>query len=35
MQIPCSKNKHADALSKLASSSFSHLTRKVLEEVVP
>ncbi|GKD23813.1 suppressor of mec-8 and unc-52 protein homolog 1, partial [Tanacetum coccineum] len=29
-----SKNKRADALSKLASSSFAHLTKKVLEEIV-
>jgi len=34
-QIPRSKNKRADALSKLASSSFSHLTKNVLVEVVP
>ncbi|GJR42504.1 reverse transcriptase domain-containing protein [Tanacetum coccineum] len=29
------KNKRADALSKLASSSFAHLTKKVLVEVIP
>ncbi|GJT60431.1 reverse transcriptase domain-containing protein [Tanacetum coccineum] len=34
-QIPRSKNKHVDALSKLASSSFAHLTKKVFVEVVP
>lgn len=34
-QIPRSKNKRADALSKLALSSFAHLTKKVLVEVVP
>ncbi|GJX95395.1 reverse transcriptase domain-containing protein [Tanacetum coccineum] len=33
--IPRSKNKHADALSKPASSSFAHLTKSVLVEVVP
>ncbi|GKF46205.1 putative nucleotidyltransferase, ribonuclease H, partial [Tanacetum coccineum] len=33
--IPRSKNKRADALSKLASSSFAHLTNSVLVEVVP
>ncbi|GJX84332.1 reverse transcriptase domain-containing protein [Tanacetum coccineum] len=33
-QIPHSKNKRADALSKLASSSFAHLTKNVLVEVV-
>ncbi|GKA93866.1 retrovirus-related pol polyprotein from transposon TNT 1-94 [Tanacetum coccineum] len=34
-QIPHSKNKRADALSKLASSSFAHLTKNVLVEVKP
>ncbi|GJW94207.1 reverse transcriptase domain-containing protein [Tanacetum coccineum] len=34
-QIPRSKNKRADALCKLASSSFAHLTKSVLIEVVP
>ncbi|GJU62271.1 reverse transcriptase domain-containing protein [Tanacetum coccineum] len=34
-QIPRSKNKRVDALSKLASSSFSHLTKSVLVEIVP
>ncbi|GJW37627.1 reverse transcriptase domain-containing protein [Tanacetum coccineum] len=34
-QIPMLKNKCADALSKLASSSFAHLTKSVLVEVVP
>ncbi|GJW50720.1 reverse transcriptase domain-containing protein [Tanacetum coccineum] len=34
-QIPRSKNKRADALRKLASSSFAHLTKSVLVEVVP
>lgn len=34
-QIPRSKNKRADALSKLASSSFAHLTKNVLVEIVP
>jgi hypothetical protein len=33
-RIPRSRNKRADALSKLASSSFAHLTKKVLVEVV-
>lgn len=33
-QIPRSQNKRADALSKLASSSFFHLNKKVLVEVV-
>ncbi|GKB30795.1 reverse transcriptase domain-containing protein [Tanacetum coccineum] len=32
--ISCSKNKHADALSKLASLSFAHLTKNVLVEVI-
>ncbi|XP_021980323.1 uncharacterized protein LOC110876458 [Helianthus annuus] len=32
-QIPRSKNKKADALSKLASLTFAHLTKKVLVEV--
>lgn len=34
-QVPRSKNKRDDALSKLASSSFAHLTKNVLVEVVP
>ena len=34
-QIPRSKNRRADALSKLASSSFAHLTKNVLVEIVP
>ncbi|GKB61831.1 reverse transcriptase domain-containing protein [Tanacetum coccineum] len=34
-QIHMSKNKYADTLSKLASSSFAHLTKSVLVEVVP
>ncbi|GKD86964.1 reverse transcriptase domain-containing protein [Tanacetum coccineum] len=33
-QVPRSKNKRADALSKLASSSFVHLTKNVLVEAV-
>ncbi|GJW85846.1 reverse transcriptase domain-containing protein [Tanacetum coccineum] len=33
-QIPRSKNKRTDALSKLASSSFSHLTKSVLVEII-
>lgn len=33
--IPRSQNKRADALSKLASSSFSLLSQKVLVEVLP
>lgn len=34
-QIPRSKNRRADALSKLASSAYSHLITKVLVEVLP
>nr|XP_043633459.1 uncharacterized protein LOC122604652 [Erigeron canadensis] len=34
-QVPRSKNKQADALSKLASSSFTHLTKNLLVEIVP
>lgn len=34
-QVSRSKNKRDDALSKLASSSFAHLTKNVLVEVVP
>ncbi|GJT07493.1 reverse transcriptase domain-containing protein [Tanacetum coccineum] len=34
-QVPRLKNKRANALSKLASSSFTHLTKNVLVEVVP
>nr|GEX13653.1 reverse transcriptase domain-containing protein [Tanacetum cinerariifolium] len=33
-QVPRSKNKKADALSKIASISFAHLTKQVLVEVV-
>ncbi|XP_022019877.2 uncharacterized protein K02A2.6-like [Helianthus annuus] len=33
-QIPRSRNKKADALSKLASLTFAHLTKKVLVEVL-
>ncbi|XP_027093694.1 uncharacterized protein [Coffea arabica] len=33
-RVPRSQNKRADALSKLASSSFAHLSKKVLVEVV-
>lgn len=33
-RIPRSQNKRADALSKLASSAYAHLTRKVLVEVL-
>ncbi|XP_071923230.1 uncharacterized protein [Coffea arabica] len=33
-QVPRSQNKRADALSKLASSSFAHLSKEVLVEVV-
>ncbi|GKE78023.1 reverse transcriptase domain-containing protein, partial [Tanacetum coccineum] len=32
MQVPRSQNKQADALSKMASVSFAHLTKKVLVE---
>ena len=32
--MPRSQNKRADALSKLASSSFAHLSKEVLVEVV-
>nr|GEV43347.1 hypothetical protein [Tanacetum cinerariifolium] len=36
ISLVCKKRRiHADALSKLASSSFAHLTKKVLVEVVP
>ncbi|GJY79717.1 reverse transcriptase domain-containing protein [Tanacetum coccineum] len=34
-QIYLLKNKRADALNKLASSSFAHLTKNVLVEVIP
>ncbi|GJX52542.1 reverse transcriptase domain-containing protein [Tanacetum coccineum] len=34
-QVSRLKNKRADALSKLASSSFAHLTKNVLVEVIP
>ncbi|GKD34857.1 reverse transcriptase domain-containing protein [Tanacetum coccineum] len=34
-QVPRSENKRADALSKLASSSFAHLTKSVLVEIAP
>ncbi|GJV83709.1 reverse transcriptase domain-containing protein [Tanacetum coccineum] len=33
-QVPHLRNRRADALSKLASSSFTHLTKKVLVEVI-
>nr|GEZ77665.1 reverse transcriptase domain-containing protein [Tanacetum cinerariifolium] len=33
-QVPRSKNKKADALSKIASTSFSHLSKQVLVEVL-
>ncbi|GKB73828.1 reverse transcriptase domain-containing protein [Tanacetum coccineum] len=33
-QVPRSKNKRADALNKLASSSFTHLTKSVFVEIV-
>nr|XP_027121458.1 uncharacterized protein LOC113738448 [Coffea arabica] len=33
-RVPISQNKRADALSKLASSSFAHLSKEVLVEVV-
>nr|XP_027122199.1 uncharacterized protein LOC113739154 [Coffea arabica] len=33
-RVPRSQNKHADALSKLASSSFAHLNKEVLVDVV-
>nr|GEW97907.1 hypothetical protein [Tanacetum cinerariifolium] len=33
-QVPRSKNKKADALSKIASTSFAHLTKQVLVEVI-
>ena len=33
-RVPRSQNKRADALSKLASSSFAHLSKEVLVEVV-
>ncbi|GKA18514.1 hypothetical protein Tco_0698429 [Tanacetum coccineum] len=33
-QVPRSKNKKADALSKIAFTSFAHLTKQVLEEVL-
>ena len=34
-QIPRTKNKEADALSKLALVVFSHLTKKVLVKILP
>lgn len=34
-RIPRSQNRRADALSKLASSAYAHLTKKVLVEVLP
>lgn len=34
-QTPHGENARADALSKLASTSFSHLTKKVLVEIHP
>nr|GEZ17831.1 reverse transcriptase domain-containing protein [Tanacetum cinerariifolium] len=33
-QVPRSKNKKADALSKIASTSFAHLSKQVLVEIV-
>jgi hypothetical protein len=33
-QVPQSQNKQADALSKIASTSFAHLTKQVLVEVL-
>nr|GEW27157.1 reverse transcriptase domain-containing protein [Tanacetum cinerariifolium] len=33
-QVPRSKNKKADALSKIASTSFAHLSKKVLVEIL-
>nr|GEX43213.1 reverse transcriptase domain-containing protein [Tanacetum cinerariifolium] len=33
-QVPISKNKKADALSKIASTSFAHLSKQVLVEVL-
>ncbi|GKE71860.1 reverse transcriptase domain-containing protein [Tanacetum coccineum] len=33
-QVPRSKNKKADALSKIASSSFAHLSKQVLVEIL-
>nr|GEU68138.1 reverse transcriptase domain-containing protein [Tanacetum cinerariifolium] len=33
-QVPRSKNKKTDALSKIASTSFAHLTKQVLVEVI-
>nr|GFA14035.1 reverse transcriptase domain-containing protein [Tanacetum cinerariifolium] len=33
-QVPQSKNKKADALSKIASTSFAHLSKQVLVEVL-
>ena len=33
-QVPRSQNKQADALSKIASTSFAHLTKQVLVEVL-
>nr|GEY64019.1 reverse transcriptase domain-containing protein [Tanacetum cinerariifolium] len=33
-QVPLSKNKKADALSKIASTSFAHLSKQVLVEVL-
>ena len=35
MQVPRTKNKEADALSKLALVVFHHLTKKVLVEILP
>ena len=34
-QVPRTQNKEADALSKLASMLFCHLSKKVLAEVLP
>nr|GEZ66275.1 reverse transcriptase domain-containing protein [Tanacetum cinerariifolium] len=33
-QVPRSKNKKADALSKIASTSFAHLSKQVLDEIL-
>ena len=34
VQVPRSKNKQADTLSKMASVTFSHLTKMVLVEIL-
>ncbi|GKF07958.1 reverse transcriptase domain-containing protein [Tanacetum coccineum] len=33
-QVPCNKNKKANAMSKIASTSFTHLSKQVLVEVL-